>query len=43
MSSEKQKNLWGIAHIYASRNNTLIYVTDLSGAQLITWRSSDVL
>ncbi|MDT7864302.1 MAG: 30S ribosomal protein S11 [Thermoproteota archaeon] len=40
MSSEKQKNLWGIAHIYASRNNTLIYVTDLSGAQLITWKSS---
>jgi len=36
--SEKNK-LWGIAHIYSSRNNTLIYITDLSGAHLITWKS----
>ena len=27
---------WGIAHIYASYNNVLITVTDLSGAETIT-------
>ncbi|SRR5579875_3200315 len=37
--SEKEK-LWGIAHIYSSRNNTLIYITDLSGAHLVTWKSA---
>jgi len=37
--SEK-KGLWGIAHIYSSRNNTLIYITDLSGAHLISWSSA---
>ncbi|NMG83818.1 MAG: 30S ribosomal protein S11 [Methanosarcinales archaeon] len=31
MAEEK----WGIAHIYASFNNTLITVTDISGAETI--------
>ncbi len=31
---------WGIAHIYSSRNNTLIYITDLSGAHTFAWSSS---
>lgn len=39
----EKKKLWGVAHIYASRNNTLIYITDLSEAQLITWASSGVV
>lgn len=26
---------WGIAHIYASANNTLITITDLSGAETL--------
>ncbi|MBR1368515.1 30S ribosomal protein S11 [Methanocalculus chunghsingensis] len=33
MASEKDK--WGIAHIFASFNNTIITVTDLSGAETI--------
>ncbi|MEA1993974.1 MAG: 30S ribosomal protein S11 [Euryarchaeota archaeon] len=27
---------WGVAHIYASFNNTIIHITDLSGAETIT-------
>ncbi|MDG6250337.1 30S ribosomal protein S11, partial [Methanocalculus sp.] len=33
MAAENDK--WGIAHIYASFNNTIITVTDLSGAETI--------
>ena len=32
MTDEK----WGIAHIYASFNNTLITITDLTGAETIS-------
>ncbi len=30
-----KKELWGIAHIYSSKNNTIITVTDLTGAETI--------
>ncbi len=33
-ANEKEK--WGIAHIFASFNNTIITVTDLSGAETVT-------
>ena len=35
--SKKLKHLlsWGIAHIYASYNNTIITLTDLTGAEII--------
>ncbi len=26
---------WGIAHIYASYNNTIIHVTDITGSETI--------
>ena len=29
-------DVWGIAHVYASFNNTIITVTDLTGAETIT-------
>ena len=32
MSSEEK---WGVAHVYASFNNTIITVTDLTGAETI--------
>jgi small subunit ribosomal protein S11 len=38
-SKRKQVNRWGIAHIYASYNNTLVTLTDLTGAETIA-RSS---
>ncbi len=34
-----QKGLWGIAHVYSSYNNTIIHITDLSGAETIAWSS----
>jgi len=35
--SEKQekKYRWGIAHIYSSKNNTIIHITDITGAETI--------
>ena len=34
---------WGIAHIYASFNNTVITVTDLSGAETVTKSSGGMV
>ena len=39
MAEEK----WGIAHIFASFNNTIITVTDLSGAETITKSSGGMV
>ena len=33
--SEKKTERWGIAHIYSSFNNTIVHITDLSGAETI--------
>ncbi len=33
---EKEKLRWGIAHIYSSKNNTIIHVTDITGSETIT-------
>ncbi|HMZ32103.1 MAG TPA: 30S ribosomal protein S11, partial [Methanoregulaceae archaeon] len=41
MAGEKEK--WGIAHIYASFNNTIITVTDLSGAETVTKSSGGMV
>ncbi len=32
----KEKKAWGIAHIYASFNNTIIHITDITGAETIS-------
>jgi small subunit ribosomal protein S11 len=37
--SEKKIQRWGIAHIYSSFNNTLVHITDLSGAETISLSS----
>ncbi|WP_220681012.1 MULTISPECIES: 30S ribosomal protein S11 [Methanofollis] len=41
MANEKEK--WGVAHIFASFNNTIITVTDLSGAETITKSSGGMV
>jgi len=33
---KKKKDLWGILHIYASKNNTILHVTDPTGAETIS-------
>lgn len=30
---------WGIAHVYASFNNTIIHITDVTGAETIAMKS----
>ncbi|HDD72692.1 MAG TPA: 30S ribosomal protein S11 [Candidatus Aenigmarchaeota archaeon] len=30
-----QKGKWGVAHIYSSENNTIIHITDITGAETI--------
>ena len=35
---------WGIAHIYSSSNNTIIHITDLSGAETVSmWGGGKVV
>ena len=34
MSSKKGEK-WGVVHIYSSYNNTIIHITDVSGAETI--------
>ncbi len=34
---------WGIAHIYSSKNNTIITVTDISGAETIAVASGGMI
>lgn len=38
-----ENDKWGIAHIYASFNNTIITVTDVSGAETITKSSGGMV
>jgi len=33
------KELWGVAHIYSSYNNTIVHITDLTGAETIAFSS----
>ncbi len=32
---EIKKERWGVAHIYSSNNNTIVHITDLTGAETI--------
>jgi len=34
-TAEVGKDKWGVAHIYSSYNNTLVHITDLTGAETI--------
>lgn len=34
--SEKKPEKWGVANIYSSFNNTIVHITDLSGAETIS-------
>src|SRR4030042_1167118 len=35
MSSSKRNEKWAVVHIFSSYNNTLIHITDISGAETI--------
>lgn len=38
-----KKDLWGIAHIFSSKNNTIITITDLTGAETISKCSGGIV
>lgn len=37
--TKKKKNLWGIAHIFASYNDTFVHITDITGSETISLKS----
>ncbi|MCP8313942.1 MAG: 30S ribosomal protein S11 [archaeon] len=37
--SVEVKERWGVAHIYSSYNNTIVHITDLTGAETIAFSS----
>lgn len=37
--AKQEEDRWGIAHIYSSFNNTIVHITDLSGAETIAFSS----
>jgi len=41
----KEKKLrWGIAHIYSSKNNTIVHITDITGSETISrWSGGRVV
>jgi small subunit ribosomal protein S11 len=39
----KKSEKWGIVHIYSSYNNTIIHITDLSGAETISRASGGMV
>lgn len=36
---KKEKSLWGVLHIYSSKNNTILHVTDVTGSETISIKS----
>lgn len=43
MSSSKRAEKWGVVHIFSSYNNTIIHITDLSGAETIARTSGGMV
>lgn len=35
LEDKRKKTKWGVAYIYASYNNTIVHITDLTGAETI--------
>jgi len=40
---KKRKERWGVAHIYSSKNNTIITITDISGAETLAKASGGMI
>jgi small subunit ribosomal protein S11 len=43
MSSSKRTERWGVVHIFSSYNNTIIHITDISGAETIARTSGGMV
>ena len=40
---EERKEKWGIAHIYSTTNNTIVHITDITGAETIARYSGGMM
>ena len=40
--SKKEKEKWGVVHIFSSYNNTIIHMTDLTGAETVAISSGGI-
>lgn len=40
--SKKEKERWGVVHIFSSYNNTIIHMTDLTGAETVAISSGGI-
>ncbi|MHA1310909.1 MAG: 30S ribosomal protein S11 [Candidatus Helarchaeota archaeon] len=40
---KKQKKLWGIAHIFSSYNDTIVHITDITGAETLARYSGGMI
>ncbi|MEM5879026.1 MAG: 30S ribosomal protein S11, partial [Candidatus Aenigmatarchaeota archaeon] len=40
---EEKRGRWGIAHILSTSNNTIVHITDLTGAETIARYSSGMM
>ena len=43
MSSSKRTEKWAVVHIFSSYNNTIVHITDLSGAETIARTSGGMV
>ncbi len=43
MTEKKSKIRWGVAHIFSSRNNTIVHITDITGAETIARVSAGMM
>ena len=39
----RKADLWGVLHIYSSKNNTILHVTDITGAETISVKSGGMM
>ncbi len=39
MEASQQQEKWAIVHIYSSYNNTIVHMTDLTGAETVSFSS----
>ena len=39
----RDKELWGVLHIYSSKNNTILHVTDLTGCETLSVKSGGMM
>lgn len=40
---EEKKEKWGIAYIYSSANNTIVHITDITGAETVARASAGMM